>query len=113
MIVDEEIQETRLVRMIRCDRCVKQIRDGYDRRHMEIVTFYYVKASDDGSKGVAMRGKYHLCEQCSFELQYAFDENRKHWKDRAGVTAEEQDSLLKGLYPLPKRHGRSLRRRKG
>lgn len=112
MVVEEEVQETRTVRMVRCDRCVKQIRDTYDRRHMEVVTFSYVKASEDGSRSVAQRGKYHLCEQCSFELQYAFDENRKHWREKAGVTSEEQAALLQDLYPMPKRHGRALRRRK-
>lgn len=100
MVVEEEVTETRLARVIRCDKCLKAIKDNYDKQHMEIVTFNAITTTADGKPKVAARGKYHLCCDCAFSMQWDFDENRKHWKERCGVTNEEQETLLAGLFPI-------------
>lgn len=104
MIVDEEVQETRVVRMIRCDKCLKAIRDSYDREHMGVATLNgFVRQEDKGR--IVQKGRYHLCCECVFSMQYEFDENRKHWKEKCCVTNEEQSALFDGLFPAPQKKG--------
>lgn len=133
MVVEEEVQETRTVKVLRCDKCCRSMRDKYDREHMSVITLNGLELGADGKKAVVRRGLYHLCCECAFSLEYEFDENRKHskergkeadrradvamtfdtpWQEEKGrrpareqryVTGEEQATLLSGLYPRRKR----------
>lgn len=100
MIVEEEVQHTALEKVIRCDKCLKAIRDTYDRSHMCVVVLNGYERTADGKGKVVTKGRYHLCSECAFSMQYEYDENRKNWKDKCCVTAEEQSALLTDLFPL-------------
>ena len=91
MIIDEPVMETKMRRVLRCDKCCKAVRDDYDKRYVRVITF--CKWTNDGVK---CEGKYHLCETCASSLQYDYDMNRKRMQE--GATPVEQEALLMDLY---------------
>lgn len=74
----------------RCDKCSQVIRD---RSTMTVAVFSRVP---EGTRQVRS-WKYHLCEACGFSEQFDMDERRKRVLGN-GVTAAEQEALLKGLF---------------
>lgn len=91
MITDEPVTETRMRRVIRCDKCCKAARDDYDKKHMQVMVF------SRWEQGKVVQGiKYHLCEECAYGIQYDYDQNRKRIQE--GVTPMEQEALLMDLF---------------
>lgn len=91
MIIDEPVVETKMRRVLRCDKCCKAVTEAYDRQYVRVITF-----SKWTEGGVKCEGKYHLCETCAASLQYDYDANRK--RIREGVTPAEQEALLVDLF---------------
>ncbi len=74
----------------RCDKCAQVIRD---RSTMTVAVFSHLA---EHSKDIRSK-KYHLCEACGCSEQFDMDERRERMLSN-GVTAAEQDALLKGLF---------------
>lgn len=102
MITDEPVTETKMKKVLRCDKCCKAIRDDYDKKLVRIIAFYKY-----GDGKAEQEGRYHLCDTCAFDLQYMYDCNRKRIQE--GITPQEQEALLMDLFVNNKGKHRKVR----
>lgn len=97
MVTQEQVARYVTRNVVRCDKCCRKL-DGVERQSMKVLVFNTLVHGTTKVK----QEKYHLCEQCGFDMQYDMDSRRERVR-MGGVTEAEQEFLLKDLFSKKRR----------